>query len=284
MRPAREPGARTWRPGPARASPAAPTPSPPIQTGSPSPASDGGQVGGRDRAAGRAPRPGRRRPGAVGGREQLAAAGVEHRHDQRALRARPRATPRASASSDEAPVTGTRRACPSPSAVARPMRRPVKPPGPDAHDDVVDVVHASAPTEASSPWTASSTRGRRRARGRASSSATGSSSRTSARLGLAVEVSSAKVGKLAAQVGTEVRVPGVQQYQPPIAAPVAQFHLEPGGRQGLEDGVGPLHEGHRVGAHGVAQQLGLLVVGAARAGRRRRGPPRPRRPGSAGRP
>ena len=60
----------------------------------------------------------------------------------------------------------------------------------------------------------------------------GSSPRTSARLGLAVEVSSANVGKLAAEKLQIVGVPGVQQYQPPVAAPVAQLELQPRLRQG----------------------------------------------------
>ena len=64
-------------------------------------------------------------PAAPGGGERLAAAGVEHREHERGVSA-----PRASASSVLTPTTGSPRPCASARAVAMPIRRPVKLPGP----------------------------------------------------------------------------------------------------------------------------------------------------------
>jgi hypothetical protein len=76
-------------------------------------------------------------------------------------------------------------------------------------------------------------------------------------------VSSAKVGNQADQLGAGVRLAGVEEYQPPVAAQVPQFQLQAGLRERLEDGVGPLHEADRV-VERRGQELGVPASGAPR--------------------
>src|SRR5690606_15971982 len=142
-------------------------------------------------------------------------------------------------------TTGTSSAWPSPSAVARPIRRPVNPPGPTP-TTIRSTASMRVPAATSSPWDASSTRRPDPGSGASQSSATGASASTRARLGLAVAVSSAKVGNQACELVAGVGLWRIQQYQPPIAAQVAQLHLDPGRRQRRQDGIRPLHEPDRV--------------------------------------
>src|SRR5262245_10367787 len=169
--------------------------------------------------------------------------------------------PRASASSDDAPVTGTRRAWPSPSAVAMPMRSPVKPPGPTP-TTTASISRTEVPAADSRPCAASSTRRPEPGSAPSQSSAIGPSSRTRARLGLAVAVSSAKVGNQADQLGAGVRLAGVEEYQPPVPAQVAQFQLQAGLGEHVEEDVRPLDEADRVVERG-RDELGVLGVRGA---------------------
>src|SRR4029453_17315902 len=105
------------------------------------------------------------------------------------------------------------------------MRRPVKPPGPTP-TTIPSISRTDVPAADSRPWAASSTRRPEPGSAPSHSSPIGRSSRTRARLGLAVAGSGAKVGNQADQLGAGIGLAGVEEYQPPVAAQMAQLQLQ----------------------------------------------------------
>src|SRR5262245_23134829 len=164
--------------------------------------------------------------------------------------------PRASASSDDAPVTGTRRAWPSPSAVAMPMRSPVKPPGPTP-TTTASISCTEVPAADSRPCAASSTRRPEPGSAPSHSSAIGRSSRTRARLGLAVAVSSARVGNQAERLRVGALVALVRVALLPVLEHAAQREVQLGLRAHPEADVRALEEAVRL-VEGGRDDLGDL--------------------------
>ena len=168
--------------------------------------------------------------GAVDGGEQLAAAGVEHRRHQRARRASRAAMPRASASSDEAPVTGT------PQGLAQPERRgqadaqPGEAAGAHADDDRVDVGGREAGRDQQPMRRPPAPAGRSPARAPARARRWGPHPEREPGSGSRLRYRARRSASWRARAERPSASRALQQYQPPVAAPVLQFHLQAGRR------------------------------------------------------
>ena len=230
-------------------------PSPTACTGTSSASEPRGERGGRER--------GRREQLAVAvpdAGEHLAAARVEHRGD-----ARPARAPAASAASEETGASGSPRPCASARAVAIPIRRPVKPPGPTP---TAIRSTSSQPTPPSASACSSS------GSSRAAWSPREPVGRVVARLDDAAvgEQHAGDGGRRGRVDRDEDHAPrtSIRRRSPPACASVTwramRAAAEVGG--GLR-ALGPLDERDRVGAEVRVEQPGVLVLAARRAGRGR---------------